>query len=46
MGDGGNVIYVNRELDLVVAIAARFIPRPADRLELIGKSIEPLFRNV
>lgn len=43
MGDGGNIIYVNVERNLVVAIASKFIPRPKDRIELIKKYIEPVF---
>jgi CubicO group peptidase (beta-lactamase class C family) len=42
MGDGGNVIYVNPAKELVVAVAARFKPRAADRIELIRNQIEPM----
>ncbi len=45
MGDGGNIIYVNVERNLVVAIASKFIPRPKDRIELIKKYIEPAFED-
>ncbi|MGN0475304.1 MAG: serine hydrolase domain-containing protein [Acutalibacteraceae bacterium] len=45
MGDEGNIIYVNTERRLVVAIASKFIPRPKDRIELIKKYIEPAFEN-
>lgn len=43
MGDGGNMIYVNQEKQLVIAIAALFDPQAKDRLELISRYIEPLF---
>ena len=43
MGDGGNVIYINTEKQLVVAIASLFVPDARDRIELIAEEIEPLF---
>lgn len=43
MGDGGNVIYVDPQRRLVVAIAALFAPRVKDRLALIRDHIVPLF---
>ena len=43
MGDGGNSIYVNTKKKLVVSIAALFVPRARDRIELIKKNIEPAF---
>ena len=43
MGDGGNTIYVNTKKKLVVSIAALFVPRARDRIELIKKNIEPAF---
>lgn len=42
MGDGGNIIYVNPNRKLVVAVASNFLPRPKDRIELIKKHIEPI----
>lgn len=42
LGDGGNVIYVCPEKELVVAIASSFKPRARDRVELIRKHIVPL----
>lgn len=45
MGDGGNIIYVNPNKNLVIAIASVFIPRPKDRIELIKKYIEPIFED-
>ena len=45
MGDGGNVIYVNTEKRIVVAIAALFAPEVKDRIEFILKYVEPLFAD-
>lgn len=45
MGDGGNVIYVNPEKNLVIAIASRFLPHPKDRIELIKEVLEPMFED-
>lgn len=41
LGDGGNVIYVNRANDMVISIASTFLPEARDRIELIKKHIEP-----
>lgn len=35
MGDGGNIIYVNPDKNLVVAITSLFYPRAKDRIEFI-----------
>lgn len=43
MGDGGNIIYVNPEKELVIAMACYFIPKAKDRLNLIKEYIEPMF---
>lgn len=43
MGDGGNTIYVNTKKKLVVSIAALFVPKACDRIELIKKNIESAF---
>lgn len=43
MGDGGNVIYVNRDKKLVVAMTSFFEQNVADRIEWIQAFIEPLF---
>lgn len=45
MGDGGNVIYVNKTNNSVTAIASLFKPKVKDRTELIKNFIEPLFVN-
>ncbi|MDL2324259.1 beta-lactamase family protein [Ruminococcaceae bacterium OttesenSCG-928-A16] len=41
MGDGGNIIYCNEEKQLVVAMAALFMPGAKDRIGLIRENIEP-----
>lgn len=43
MGDGGNIIYVNKKEKLVISIAALFVPKAGDRIELIQKYMEPIF---
>lgn len=43
LGDGGNVIFINPNKEMVVTIASRFMPRAMDRIELIRKHIMPLF---
>ena len=43
IGDGGNIIYINPNKNLVIAISSIFIYRPKDRIELIKKYIEPIF---
>ncbi len=45
MGDGGNVIYINTQNEIVVSIAAIFKPDVYDRIELIQEQIEPVFEN-
>lgn len=42
MGDGGNIIYVNPDNNMVVAIASIFIPTAKDRIEFIKKYVEPM----
>lgn len=41
IGDGGNIIYVSTEKEMVVAITSQFMPRAKDRVELIKEHIEP-----
>jgi CubicO group peptidase (beta-lactamase class C family) len=43
LGDGGNVIYVNPEKNIVIVIASLFKPLAKDRIELIKAYIEPMF---
>jgi len=45
LGDGGNAIYVNRRLGLVVAMASLFEAEAKDRIELIKKYIEPYIED-
>lgn len=45
MGDGGNIIYVNKAKKMVVSIASLFVPRAKDRIDFIKKHIEPTFEN-
>lgn len=45
IGDGGNVIYVNQDKDMVVSITATFKPRVTDRIDFIREEIEPLFES-
>lgn len=42
MGDGDNTIYVNTKKKLVISIAALFVPKAGNRIELIKKFIEPI----
>lgn len=46
MGDGGNLIWVNRKKKLVVAIAALFRWKAGDRIGLIQQYIEPMFDDL
>ncbi|MNI44515.1 hypothetical protein D3C76_1602400 [compost metagenome] len=46
MGDGGNVIYVNTNKKIVVAIVSLFVPKVKDRIELIKEYIEPILEDV
>lgn len=43
MGDGGNIIYVSPDKNMVVAITSLFYPRAKDRIEFIKKYVEPVF---
>ncbi|MDP2844430.1 MAG: serine hydrolase, partial [Acetobacterium sp.] len=45
LGDGGNVIYVNTKKKMVISIASLLIPDAKDRIELIVKTIEPIFAD-
>ncbi|WP_075720429.1 serine hydrolase domain-containing protein [Roseburia sp. 499] len=45
MGDGGNVIYVNEEKEMVVSIASLFVPHAKDRIKLIRAYVEPVFED-
>ncbi len=41
IGDGGNIIYVNRPENVIIAITSQFMPRAKDRIELIQNHIIP-----
>lgn len=43
MGDSGNVLYVNKKKNMVIAIASLYKPSAKDRIMLITECIEPLF---
>ncbi len=43
MGDGGNMIYVNPDKNMVVAITSLFMPRAKDRIDFIKKYVEPIW---
>ncbi|MBO5208245.1 MAG: serine hydrolase [Lachnospiraceae bacterium] len=45
MGDGGNIIYVNTERKIVVAITSLFDPKARDRIAFIKKYIEPMLES-
>ena len=42
IGDGGNVIYVNKEKNVSVGVTGTFKPRIFDRVEFIEKNVLPL----
>lgn len=41
IGDSGNVIYVNTDKNIVIAVTSTFKPLVFDRVEFIQKYIEP-----
>ena len=42
IGDGGNVIYVNKEKNISVGVTGTFKPRIFDRLDFIEKTVLPV----
>jgi len=46
IGDGGNVIYVNTEKQIVISIACTFKPNVTDRIDFIKEYIEPVFEEL
>ena len=42
IGDGGNVIYVNKESNVSIGVTGTFKPRIFDRVEFIEKKVLPL----
>lgn len=45
MGDGGNIIYINKPGNMVVAITSLFQPGAKDRIAFIKEYVEPAFAN-
>lgn len=43
MGDGGNIIYVNADREMVVSIASLFAKNVKDRIDFIRQYVEPVF---
>ncbi|GAA4518571.1 hypothetical protein [Sphingobacterium thermophilum] len=43
IGDGGNIIYVNRSKNLVIGIVSHFVPRPKDRIDFIENHLIPVY---
>ena len=41
IGDSGNIIYVNKEMDIAVGVTGTFKPRIFDRVEFIEKKVMP-----
>ncbi|QWG05569.1 beta-lactamase family protein [Flammeovirga yaeyamensis] len=42
IGDGGNIIFISPEKELVISITSTFFPRAKDRIELIKEFIIPM----
>ena len=42
IGDSGNIIYVNKEVNISVGITGTFKPRIFDRVDFIEKNMLPL----
>ncbi len=45
IGDSGNIIYINKELNLSVGMTGTFKPRIFDRVEFIERKVLPLAQN-
>ena len=46
LGNSGNVIYINPEKSIVVAVASYFKPTVMDRVGFIKEHIEPFVCNL
>lgn len=46
IGDGGNIVYVDKKLNLVIGITSKFQPRAKDRIGLIKTCILPMLPNL
>ena len=42
IGDGGNVIYVNKDMNIAVGVTGSFRPRIFDRVDFIEKNVLPI----
>lgn len=45
IGDSGNIIYVNKEMNVSVGITGTFKPRIFDRVDFIEKTVLPVVEN-
>ena len=45
MGDGGNLIYVNKEKKITVGVTGTFKPRIFDRVDFVEKNVLPLIEK-
>ena len=45
MGDGGNLIYVNKEKRITVGVTGTFKPRIFDRVDFVEKNVLPLIEK-
>ena len=46
IGDGGNVIYVHPEKNIVIAAACTFKPRIFDRVDFLRKYVETYLKKM
>ena len=46
IGNSGNVIYINPEKDIVIAVSSYFKPTVFDRVDFIRKYIEPFIEEI
>ena len=42
IGDSGNIIYINKEMNVSVGVTGTFRPRIFDRVDFIEKRVIPL----
>ena len=45
IGDSGNIIYVNKEMNISVGVTGTFKPRIFDRVEFIEKTLLPVIKS-
>ena len=45
MGDGGNLIYVNKEKKITVGVTGTFRPRIFDRVDFVEKNVLPVIEK-